>query len=122
VSGVLYHWAPSPRRLDIIRDGLKPYMAPTMHVGDGSSERSPYLCFGPSPSAAWSLSGSLDDPVYETWDLFQVRLPEGADVRPLPYFEGRNTPEIRTYSAIPADHLWYVASRGPEAFLVVDPG
>jgi hypothetical protein len=110
----LYHWAPSDRRRGILAGGLQPYSVPTFHSG---LERSPYICFAASPSAAWSLSiGAIEGSEFERWDLWQITIPHGADVRPLPFFEGRNTPEIRVYSAVPADHLWYVGTREPESF------
>jgi hypothetical protein len=113
MTDVLYHWAPSDRRKEILNEGLKLFSEPTFHRG---IHNAPYLCFAYSPSAAWSISVGAIHLEVEGWDLWQVTLPTGADVRPNTYFEGQNTPEIRTYTPIPADHIWYVASREPEVF------
>lgn len=105
---VLYHWSPTARREEILREGLKPYSAPVTHSGE---ERYPYLCFSPRPSRAWGLSGDMEwTSNHEEWDLWEVRLVDGDEVHIRPGF-GPEIAEVRVRNAIPADRVWYVASR-----------
>jgi hypothetical protein len=108
--GLLYHWSPSIRREGILREGLKVYSEPVTHTGD---ERYPYLCFGPTPSAAWGLSGDMEwTSEHEQWDLWQVRLVEGDEVHVRAEF-GPTIYEVRVRNSIPADRVWYVGTREP---------
>lgn len=90
------------------REGLRPYCPPTLSTGELAF---PYLCLSPSPASAWGLSGDMDWVTeIDHWDLWQVRLAEGDEVR----FRGDFGPvlrEIRVYNVIPADRAWWVACR-----------
>lgn len=109
----LFHWAPSDRRESIRVEGLRPYSLTAVHMGteDGKTLTFPYLCFSPTPSGAWSLSGDMEWVAeVEAWDLYQVRLAEGDEVT----YRGDFGPvlrEIRVKNVIPADRVWYVATR-----------
>lgn len=109
---MLYHWAPTERRVEIIQKGLRTYSKPTVQSG---RLRWPYICCGFTPSGAWGLSGDFmrdretQDPIDE-WDLWQVTLPEMA------HWEIRNDfgpkmQEIKVFTSVPADHVWWVAQR-----------
>lgn len=108
----LYHWSPADRRSAIRAEGLRPYCPPTLCTGGPDGDLSyPYLCLSPTPSSAWGLSGDMDwVSEIEAWDLWQVRLADGDEVR----YRGDFGPvlrEVRVYNAIPADRIWYVATR-----------
>lgn len=110
VLGLLYHWAPSARRDDILKHGLQVYSEPCVQ-----SDRSPYICLSPHPSQGWALSvdivnGSREDDPVELFDLWQVDVPDGAEVHFRPFW-GRRVEEIKVYTSIPADHIWYVGTR-----------
>jgi hypothetical protein len=106
----LYHWSPSDRRIEILREGLKPFSHATMQSGD---LKWPYISLSLSPSCAWGYSGGLEvewlDEI-EQWDLWQVDLPENAEVHVRPFF-GRQVEEVKVHTAIPADCIWYVGTR-----------
>jgi hypothetical protein len=94
--------------MDILRDGLKPYSPATV---SGPDLMWPYICFGPTPSAAWGYSAGLPYmEEIETWDLWQVRLEEGDEVHIRAEF-GPAIKVVRVRNAIPADRLWWVARR-----------
>ena len=102
----LYHWSPAARRKDIVAHGLRPGAPAT--IASGSL---PYVCFGPSPARAWSLSAAMEwAQEIEDWDLWQARLADGDDVRIRPDF-GPNVQEIKIYGPVPADRLWYAGTR-----------
>lgn len=109
---MLYHWAPADRYEDIVREGLKTYSKPTVTTG---RLRWPYICCGFTPSGAWSLSGDFMrdrdklDPI-EEWDLYQITLPEMAEWHMRAEF-GPKMQEIKIFTSIPADHIWWVARR-----------
>lgn len=104
----LFHWSPSDRRSVIRTEGLRPYCPPTISTGDLAW---PYLCFSPTPSSAWGLSGDMQwVSEIDDWDLWQVRLAEGDEVHYRNDF-GPVLREIRVYNAIPADRLWFVGTR-----------
>lgn len=106
----LYHWSPTERRDAIAREGLRPYSPPTVQDGD---LHFPYISLSPTPSAAWGLSGDMEwVSDVERWDLWQVRLGAGDEVRFRPTF-GNVLEEVKVSSAIPADRVWYVATREP---------
>lgn len=108
----LYHWAPTERRDSIRRGGLQPYSPPTVCSGGLAF---PCVCLAPTPSAAWSISGDMDwVSEIEEWDLWQVRLPDGAEVHIRSGF-GPRIVEIKVHTAIPADCVWFVAQRTPAA-------
>lgn len=105
--GPLYHWSPATNRESILRDGLKVYSAPVVH----SSGSFPYLCFGPSPRGAWSLSGKMEwVQEVEQWDLWEIQVSPYDEVRVLP-FQGQSAEEIRFYNSVPPNRCWLVATR-----------
>lgn len=109
--GTLYHWSPITRRVAILQDGLKPYQAPVTH--SGGEHAYPYVCLSPAPSTAWGLSGDMEwTSEIEEWDLWQVQIPDAVEVHVRPN-HGPLIEEIKVYGAIPADHVWYVATRTP---------
>lgn len=102
---LLFHWAPTTRRKQIVRYGLRPNMRPTQ-----SGWRAPYVCFGTSPSWAWALSGALR-PDIESWDLWQTWrswLPENN--RALREHD-RRIKEVRAYERVYKRAIWYVGTR-----------
>lgn len=102
----LFHWSPSDRFDQIYRDGLRPHCPPTVASGT-----LPYVCLSPTASRAWSLSGGMEwTSEVDEWDLWQVRLEDGDDVRIRPDF-GPVIQEIKVYGAIPADRIWWAARR-----------
>lgn len=104
-----YHWSPSERREEIFRNGLKPYCDPVTHSG---VLLWPYICLSPSPKRAWQLSGDFQDSgEIEQWDLWQVELGEHDEVSIRSEY-GSEIMEVRVRSAIPADRVWHVATRG----------
>lgn len=105
----LYHWSPTERRVEILRDGLKPYSAAVLH----SLGNFPYVCLSPTPSSAWSMSGDMEwASEIESWDLWQVRLNEHDEVHVRAEF-GNRIVEVRVRNSIAAERLWYVATREP---------
>jgi hypothetical protein len=108
----LFHWSPSTNRMEILREGLKPYAVPTAH---GPDLVYPYICLSPTPSAGWGLSGDIDivgD--IEEWDLWQVRVSSDDRVNVVDCI-GPYPQEVRVRNAIPADRIWWVAQRTPFA-------
>ncbi|MER5608358.1 hypothetical protein AB0F93_00180 [Micromonospora tulbaghiae] len=103
----LYHWSPADRFDAISRDGLRPHSRPTVCQTTTLS----YVCLSPNPARAWSLSGDMDwTAEVDDWDLWQVRLADGDNVRIRPEF-GREVMEIKVFGPIPADRVWWVARR-----------
>jgi hypothetical protein len=102
----VYHWSPTERREEILKHGLQLYSEPSH-----STESYPYTCFGPTPKAAWKLSGDLEELGDNAgWDLWEVRLPDDAETHIRSEF-GPYIYEIRVRTGIPADCVWWVASR-----------
>lgn len=113
----LFHWSPNERRGDIERLGLQPRQIATTH--SDPSLTSPYICFSPTPSRAWSLSGAMEwVSEVDEWDLWQVRLAEGDHVVVRSDF-GPEIQEVKVYGAIPTDRLWLVGSRHVPVFEAV---
>lgn len=107
----LFHWSPADRRDRIRREGLHPYCPPVLHGGPNGDLTFPYLCFSPTHSSAWGLSGDMEwVSEIDVWDLWQVRLAEGDEVHYRSDF-GPVLREIRVYGAISTDRCWYVATR-----------
>lgn len=111
--GQMYHWSPSVRRVDILKHGLQVYSEACTH-SDGVL-RWPYICLSPHPSAAWALSVDManadrDKDAIEEWDLWQVSVPDGAEVHVRPFW-GRRIEEIKVYNSIPADHIFFCGER-----------
>lgn len=91
-----YHWAPVACRESIARTGL--IVSP-----GGITASRPTVCMSPSPIDAWTLSGDLRDK--DSYDLWQVKVPEGA------FWRADGFPEIRSFVDIPPADLIWVASR-----------
>jgi hypothetical protein len=61
---------------------------------------------------AWGLSGAFGPQTeIERWDLWQVYLPERAEVHVRPTW-GDKIEEVKVYTVIPPDHLWFCGERG----------
>jgi hypothetical protein len=108
-------------RVDILREGLKVYSEPcTM-----SSGRWPYICLSPHPSQAWALSvdayNSSRDEEIEEWDCWQVTVPDNAEVHVRPFW-GRRIEEIKLYTSIPADHVWFIGTRDDKMVAIGEDG
>lgn len=122
----LYHWSPRDRYHDILRDGLKPYVPPTVSTCTNPTTGNevigwPYICFGTTPSAAWGLSGDMDYVTeIEEWDLWQVMLADTDEVHFRSEY-GNQLKEVRTYNAIPTDRMWWIATRSQPVALEAPP-
>ena len=113
----LFHWSPAARRNDILVHGLRPGAPATVASGT-----LPYVCFGLSPSRAWSLSAAMDwAQEIEHWDLWQARLTDGDDVRARPEL-GPYIHEVKVYGPLPPDRLWYAGSRHVDGLRAWTPG
>lgn len=90
-----------------MRDGLKPYSPASSNEG----YLHPYICLSTSPSAGWSLSGDARgrDDIHE-WDLYQVVINHNDDIE-IRSDLGPCINEVRTFTAIPTDRIWWVARR-----------
>lgn len=108
----LFHWAPTSRRKQIIRYGLRTGMRPSTSSGDGGKWRANCICFGDSPSWAWAISGEMSWTPEGEWDLWQTTLDLLKDPIVLPGVDrASGIHEIRTEHRVPKRHLWYVGSR-----------
>lgn len=104
----MYHWSPSERRDSIIKHGLVPG-APSAVC----SAQIAYVCLGSTPAGAWSLSGDLEWlEEIEDWDLWQVTLADGDEVRVRGDF-GPRIVEVKVHNTIPPDRVWWVGIRQP---------
>lgn len=103
-SFALYHWAPTERRKQITRFGLRP--------GSVSSCRQwkpPYICLANNPHLAWDLIGR-HRPTIREWDLWWTTSDAAAPMEMLPFDDG--TPkEYRVYHRIFKRDIWFVGSR-----------
>lgn len=73
----------------------------------------PWVCLGPAPRAAWSISGDMDwAQEIQFWDLWQVELSPSDDIR-LRNDSGQRIIEIRVHNTIPPDRVWWVGEREP---------
>lgn len=111
VSDRLFHWSPSENRVNILREGLRVYSKATVTSGD---YRWPYISLSPRPSLAWGLSAEFitqmnGDPI-EEWDLWEVQIPEDAEMHVRPFW-GWRLEEVKVYSSIPFTHVWFVGER-----------
>lgn len=108
---VLFHWAPTLKRKQIIRYGLRTHMRPTVST---PGWRPPYVCLAESPSWAWALSG-MHRPDIGSWDLWQTwlyRLGEQWDA--IPVMDNKlayQFHEVRAYERIYKRDLWLVGTR-----------
>lgn len=61
---------------------------------------------------AWGLSGNMEwVSEIEEWDLWQVYLPDKAEVHVRPTF-GSIIEEVKVYTVIPPDMLWFCGQKG----------
>jgi hypothetical protein len=108
-TAALYHWAPTSRRKQIVRYGLRPYMRPTTSSDD---YRAPLICLGVTPSWAWALSGGMSWTPEGEWDLWQTYMDCLTEPTILPSVQHTSgIHEVRTEHRIYKRDLWYVASR-----------
>jgi len=105
---ILFHWAPTARRKQIIRHGLRPSMRPATHASDWVA---PYLCFGDTPKWAWLLSGNQNGSPSGEWDLWQVFVQNLTEPHVLPSYGDNGIHEIRTAYRVFKRHLWLTATR-----------
>lgn len=103
---VLYHWSPAENFGSIMDHGLRLFQPSR----DGADFRPSYVCLSPDPRAAWSLSGGMERSETEQWDLWLVTLQDTDEVRIRGDF-GPHIVEVRVYTPISADRLWYVGRR-----------
>jgi hypothetical protein len=107
----LFHWAPTSRRKQIIRHGLRPFMRKTTSTGD-DTEKYNVVCFADSPSWAWALSGGMKWTPEGEWDLWQTSLDRINTPVVMPGdFRESGIYEVRTEYRVYKRHLWYVATR-----------
>ncbi len=106
VLPALYHWSPATRRTSVFERGLIPGSPSAV----ASCTHLPYTCLGFTPSGAWSLSGATAHGEVEDWDLWQVRVPAGAEVHVRPEF-GDELHEVKVYTVIPPHHVWWTGCR-----------
>ena len=100
----LYHWAPTSRRRQINRYGLRP--------GSLSSDRlwrPPYVCLADGPRAAWQLIGRYRRQIRD-WDLWWTTSHAAAPMEMIPYDDG-SPREYRVYQRIFKRDLWLVGTR-----------
>lgn len=104
--GALYHWSPKENRRSILRDGLK-----VMEGANGADAEFPWICLGPTPSAAWGfLPPSVNRAERYPLDLWMVRLGDYTDTQ-IVTTDGATICEVRTYQSVPADRVWWVGER-----------
>ncbi|HEX8489329.1 MAG TPA: hypothetical protein VF642_12345 [Propionibacteriaceae bacterium] len=108
-SVALYHWAPSARRKQINRYGLRPGQRPTTHAG--TNWRATWVCFADTPSWAWALSGGQESAPAGEWDLWQTYTDRLTDALILPSIEGNGVHEVRTEHRVYKRDLWLAAGR-----------
>lgn len=108
----LFHWAPSARRKQILRYGLRPGMRPTTSSVPTVSYGAPCVCLADSASWAWALSGEMDYTPSGEWDLWQTQLDRLVDpiVLPSPH-RMTGIYEVRTEHRVYKRDLWWVGSR-----------
>lgn len=107
----LYHWAPTTRRNQIIRYGLRPNMRATTSTND-EGWRHPVICLADSPSWAWALSGQMPYTPAGQWDLWQTALDQITDPLVLPSLDrSSGIHEVRTKHRIYKSSLWLVGGR-----------
>lgn len=103
----LYHWAPTTRRKQITRYGLRP--------GSLSSDqlwKPPYVCLAEGPLLAWQLIGRYRPLIHE-WDLWWTTSDAAAPMEMIPSDDGQPR-EYRVYHRIYKRDLWLVGTRQNE--------
>lgn len=104
--GALYHWSPKANRRRILREGLK-----VMEDANGIDTAFPWICLGPTPSAAWGyLPPSVNCAEKYPLDLWQVRLGDFMDTQ-IVTTDGPEIHEIRAFQSVPPDRVWWVGER-----------
>lgn len=104
----LYHWSPRDRRRSIEHRGL----VPGCRAVDGDW-RPNYVCLAENPGWAWALSGELH-PEIGVWDLWQVWLGPGHQLRRMPNSQPRDDrrwKEVRVFDRIYKRGVLWVAER-----------
>jgi hypothetical protein len=112
--GPLYHWSPSGRRDQIEAVGLRLHQAAAVH-GDPAMT-APYLSLGTSPAGAWALSGDMEHVAeIDEWDLWEVWVGQRDDLRVRAEY-GPTIREVKSYTPIPPDRLWWCGRRAVPIF------
>lgn len=105
----LFHWAPTERRKQIIRHGLRPSMRGT--TAADQSWRAPHVCFAESPSWAWALSGYFS-PHIKRWDLWQTYYGDLVEPKVIKTYDKQHiVHEIRTSHRVYKRALWLAGER-----------
>jgi hypothetical protein len=103
---MLFHWSPKSRRKQILRYGLCPNK-----LSRDKLWKTPFVCFAPSPSLAWGLSGALSRKNNE-WDLWMVWLDRVQKTYEKLFDDRDNTvKEYRIYERLYKRDIWYVGTR-----------
>ena len=105
----LYHWAPTLRRKQINRYGLRPNS-----VSSDRLWKPPYVCLADSPVLAWDLIGRFR-PLVETFDLWWTTGHAAMPYETIPSDDGQ-VREYRVYHRIFKRDLWMVGTRTNEHF------
>lgn len=106
----LYHWAPTERRKQIIRYGLRPRMRGTTNkTMDGW--KAPYVCFADTPSWAWALSGEQRGTAPGSSDLWMTDLSRIEEPAILEAVRPTGIHEVRTAHRVYKRDLWLVGTR-----------
>jgi hypothetical protein len=103
-SFAMYHWAPTSRRKQINRYGLRP--------GSLSSDRlwkPPYVCFADGPQQAWRLIGRFRPTILE-WDLWWTAN-DCVGGYEIIFDDTGQAREYRVYNRIFKRDLWLVGTR-----------
>jgi hypothetical protein len=108
----LYHWSPRERLGNILRRGLLPGRRPHRldYGGDDDNFRQPGVCLGPTPSFAWGYSAAIFGEPGTDWDLWQVSVVPGDEVRVQPTYMAV-LGEARVHNRIPKSRIWWVGER-----------
>lgn len=117
----LYHWSPECARAGILRRGLLPRtetfiashpVTPGIGHHTCEDEASTHLavCLGTTPAGAWSLSGVYSAERGETWDLWEVTVPEDTEIHVRTEY-GTEMWEVRALGRIPKSYIWFAGSR-----------
>jgi hypothetical protein len=108
----LFHWSPSDRRKQIIRNGLTPGAKPTIGSIPSVHDGHQVVCLATDPLVGWSLSGAMPwaRKMGVDWDLWQVRLDDNDMTFVRAEFGGR-IQEVRVGNRIPKSRVTYLGTR-----------
>jgi hypothetical protein len=113
---LLYHWSPTKNRKSILHDGLCPGKKANLNGNEipNPQYRHNCICFGLTPSAAWSLSAEIYGrriPKRQEWDLWMV----WSNVEKYTTTTGSpgrwQMTEYRIFDRIPKSKIWHVGTR-----------